>query len=134
MATLREPVEKAPGSADLILNLYATLLQDTWDIVSELIGEAILALLLASSLEKVSKKYPFLNHLKVSEEGISWKELRGQSRSLSPSEMHRGFQSLINHLFYLFSAMAEGVISRELFPKVFPKIREAERLLSQKQG
>jgi hypothetical protein len=134
MASPREPVEKVPGSADLILNLYATLLQDTWDIVSELIGEAIFALLLATSLEKVSKKYPFLNHLKVSEEGISWKELRGQSRSLSPSEMHRGFQSLINHLFYLFSTMAEGVISRELFPKVFPKIREAERLLSQKQG
>ncbi len=120
------------GSADLILGLYSTLLQETWDIASELIGEAILALLLASSLEKVGKKYPFLSHLKVTEEGISWKELRGQIRSLSPAEMHRGFQGLINHLFYLFSAMAEGVISRELFPKVFPKVREAERILSQK--
>jgi hypothetical protein len=25
--------------------------------------------------------------------------------------------------------LAEGVISRELFPKVFPKVKEAERIL-----
>lgn len=133
MADIREQGQKARGSADLMLGLYSTLLQETWDIVSELIGEAILALLLTSSLEKVGKKYPFLTHLKVSEEGISWKELQARAGSLLPGEIHRGFQGLLNHLFYLFSAMAEGVISRELFPKVFPKVREAERILSQKR-
>jgi hypothetical protein len=53
-------------------------------------------------------------------------------RAIAPIEIHRGFQSLINHLFQLFSALAEGVISRELFPKVLPKVREAERIISQK--
>jgi hypothetical protein len=51
---------------------------------------------------------------------------------MAPMEIHRGFQSLINHLFHLFSALAEGVINKELFPKVFPKFREAERIVSQK--
>jgi hypothetical protein len=50
-------------------------------------------------------------------------------RTMAPIEIHRGFQGLINHLFHLFSVLAEGVISRELFPKVLPKVREAEKII-----
>jgi len=39
---------------------------------------------------------------------------------------------LINHLSQLFSTLAEGVINKELFPRVFPKVKEAERIISQK--
>jgi hypothetical protein len=58
--------------------------------------------------------------------------MREDCRNIAPIEIHRGFQSLINHLSHLFSALAEGVINKELFPKVFPKVREAERIISQK--
>jgi hypothetical protein len=47
-------------------------------------------------------------------------------------EIHRGFQGLINQLSHLFSALADGVINKELFPKVFSKVKEAERIISQK--
>jgi hypothetical protein len=73
-----------------------------------------------------------LNSLKVSEEGISLDGVREDCRNIPPIDIHRSFQSLINHLFHLFSTLAEGVISREVFPKVFPKVREAERIISQK--
>ena len=132
MGALRKEGDKTIGSSDLVLNLYSNLLLEIWEIVSALIGEAILALLLASTVRKLGDKYPFLTFLKISEEGISWEELRENSRGLYPTEIHRGFQSLITHLFHLFSALAEGVISRELFSKVFPKVREAERIISQK--
>jgi hypothetical protein len=36
------------------------------------------------------------------------------------------------HLFDLFTTLSEGVISRELFPKVIPKVKEAERVISNK--
>ena len=133
MGGLRKEGDKAVGSSDLVLNLYSNLLMEIWDIVSALIGEAILALLLASTIRRLRDKYPFLTYLKISEEGVLWEELRENSRGLYPTEIHRGLQSLITHLFNLFSALAEGVISRELFPKVFPKVREAERIISQKQ-
>ena len=132
MGTIRKEGEKTVGSSDLVLNLYSSLLLEIWEVVSALIGEAILALLLASTVRRLGQKYPFLTFLKISEEGISWEELRENSRGLYPTEIHRGLQSLITHLFNLFSALAEGVISRELFPKVFPKVREAERIISQK--
>jgi hypothetical protein len=119
-------------SSDLVIELYAGLLADTWEIVSALIGEPTLALLFTLAIRKLDDKYPFLNSLMVSEEGISLGGLRETCRPLSPGEIHRGFQGLINHLFHLFSTLAEGVISRELFPKVFPKVREAERIISQK--
>jgi hypothetical protein len=51
---------------------------------------------------------------------------------MAPGEIHRGFQSLINHLSHLFSALTEHVINKELLPKVLPKVREAERMISQK--
>ena len=119
-------------SSDLILDLYANLLMEIWTIVSALIGEAILGFLFTLAIQKVGEKYAFLNSLKVSEEGISLDEMRKDCRSMAPAEIHRGFQSLINHLTHLFSALTEGVINKELFPKVLPKVREAERMISRK--
>ncbi len=116
-------------SIELVLDLYSNVLMEIWEIVSSLIGEAILSLLLNLAIQRLTDKYPFMISLKVTEEGISWDKIREDYRTVSPIEAHRGFQSLINHLFQLFSALAEGVISRELFPKVFPKVKEAERIL-----
>lgn len=118
-------------TSDRLLDLYSNLLKEIWEVVSALIGESVLTLLFRLAIQKAGEKYTFLNTLKVSEEGI-WIEGFGEYRSLAPLEIHRGFQGLINHLFNLFSALTEGVISREIFPKVFPKLREAERILSQK--
>ena len=119
-------------SSDLILDLYANLVTEIWGIVSELIGEAILEVLYKSAIRKTGEKYTFLKSLKVSEEGISLDELRRDCRNMAPGEIHRGFQSLINHLSHLFSALTEHVINKELLPKVLPKVREAERMISQK--
>jgi len=119
-------------TSELVLDLYSNLLLEVWEVVSALIGEAILGLLFNLSVKKIGEKYSFLNSLKVSEEGISMERMREDCRNLAPVEIHRGFQSLINHLLNLFSALTEGVISREVFPKVFPKVKEAERLVSQK--
>jgi hypothetical protein len=119
-------------SSDLVLDLYSNLLIELWEVVSALIGEAILALLFNLSVRKIAGKYPFLMSLKVSEESISLEGIREDCRSIAPIEIHRGFQSLINQLSHFFSALAEGVINKELFPKVFPKVREAERIISQK--
>jgi len=119
-------------TSDLVLDLYSSLLSMVWEVVSALIGEAILELLFNLSIRKIGEKYPFLKSLKVSEEGVSMGGMMEDCRNLPPAELHRGFQSLINHLLNLFSALTEGVISREVFPKVFPKVKEAERLVSQK--
>jgi len=119
-------------SSDLILNLYSNLLTEMWELVSALIGEAILAYLFTLAIRKIGEKYPFLNSIKVSEDGVSIEEVKQDYRTVAPVEIHRGFQSLINHLSQLFSALAEGVINKELFPRVFPKFKEAERIISQK--
>jgi len=119
-------------SFDLILDLYSNLLTEIWELVSALIGEAILAFLFTLAIRKLGEKYAFLNSLKVSEDGISLDGAREDCRTVAPIEIHRGFQSLINQLSQLFSVLAEGVINKELFPKVFPKVKEAERIISQK--
>jgi len=124
--------KKEKWSADLVLDLYSDLLGEIWEIVSALLGETILSLIFILAIKKLGDKYPFLSSVKVSEEGISLQELRENCRTMAPVEIHRGFQGLINHLFHLFSVLAEGVISRELFPKVLPKVREAERIISQR--
>jgi len=129
------PVKEDKGgkwSSDLVLDLYSNLLTEIWELVSALIGEAILAFLFSLAIRKLGEKYPFLNSLKVSDDGISLDEAREDCRTIAPIEIHRGFQGLINHLSQVFSALAEGVINKELFPKVFPKVKEAERIISQK--
>ncbi len=120
------------GSSGLMVGLYSSLLLKIWEIVSELIGEAILELLFTLAIRKMGEKYPFLNSLKVTEEGVSMDSVKEACRAVPTAEIHRGFQGLVTHLFDIFSALTEAVVSRELFPKVFPKVREAERLVSQK--
>jgi hypothetical protein len=119
-------------SSDLISDLYTNLLKEIWESVSALIGEATLTLLFNLAIRKIGEKYPFLNSLKVSEEGLGLEEVKKGCRNLPPVEIHRGFQSLINELSHLFSALTEGVITKELLPKVLPKVREAERMVSKK--
>jgi hypothetical protein len=119
-------------SSDLVLDLYSNLLTEIWEVVSALIGEAILAFLFTLAIRKLVEKYPFLVSLKVSEDGISLDGVKEDCRAIAPIEIHRSFQSLINQLSHLFSALADGVINKELFPKVFPKVKEAERIISQK--
>jgi len=131
MAIGMEEREGLTRASDRLLDLYLNLLREIWEVVSALIGESVLSLLFRLAIQKAGEKYSFLGLLKVTEEGI-WMEGLGEYRTVTPSEIHRGFQGLINHLFKLFSALTEGVISREVFPKVFPKLREAERILSQK--
>ena len=129
---MTKEVKGGKWTSDLVLDLYANLLSEVWEVVSAFIGEAILELLFNLAIRKMGEKYSFLKSLKVSEEGVSIDVTKEEYRNLPPAELHRGFQSLINHLLNLFSALTEGVISREVFPKVFPKVKEAERLVSQK--
>ena len=117
-------------SSDLVLDLYSGLLTELWEIVSALIGEAILAFLFTLAIRKLGEKHPFLLSLEVSEEGVSCEKMKEDCRAVAPAEIHQGFQGLINQLSHLFSALADGVINKELFPKVFPKVREAERIIS----
>ncbi|MGQ9509951.1 MAG: hypothetical protein ACUVTN_11260 [Thermodesulfobacteriota bacterium] len=119
-------------TSDRLLDLYSHMLIEIWEVVSALIGEAVLTLLFRLAIQKGGERDSFLNSIKVSEDGISLEEMIGKCQKLSPLEIHRGFQGLLNHLFNLFSALTEGVLSREIFPKVFPKLKEAERILSQK--
>jgi len=118
------------SSSDQVLDLYSNLLLEIWEIVSALIGETVLALLFHLAIKKIGGKYPFLSSMHVSEEGLFLETLREHGRGLPPVEVHRGFQGFITHLFDLFTALSEGVISRELFPKVIPKVKEAERMIS----
>ena len=131
MAPTAKKDRRVKLSSDLVLDLYSDLLTELWEIVSALIGEAILAFLFTLSIRKLRDKHPFLHSLDVSEEGISWEKLKQDCRTVPPGEIHRGFQGLINQLSHLFSALADGVINKELFPKVFPKVKEAERIISQ---
>jgi len=132
VAALVKEDKRGKWSSDLVLDLYSNLLMEIWEDVSALIGEAILELLFTLAIQKLGEKYPFLISLKVSENGIAMDGMKEEWRNMAPIEIHRGFQSLINQLSHLFSALAEGVINKELFPKVFPKFREAERIVSQK--
>jgi len=119
-------------SSNLVSDLYTNLLKEIWESVSALIGEAILTLLFNQAIRKIGEKYPFLTPLKVSEDGLALEEVKKSCRNLPPAEIHRGFQSLINQLSHLFSALTEGVITKELLPKVLPKVREAERMVFKK--
>ncbi len=119
-------------SSDLVMDLYSSLLVEVWAIVSELIGEAILALLFSVAIRKLGNKYSFLKSVEVTEEGLSMRQVREVCRRLPPADVHRGFQSLITEFIKLSSALAEGVVSRDILPKVLPKVREADRIISQK--
>jgi hypothetical protein len=121
--------KKATANLDLI-DLYATLLNEIWGKVSELIGEGLLAFLMQLTIGRMSDKLPLLREIRVSEAGISLETMRSQCQDTSPEDVHRAFQGFVKNLFNVFTALAENIINRELFSTVIPKLREAERMIS----
>ena len=87
--------KKVKWSSDLVLGFYSKLLMDIWEIVSALIGEAIVELLFNLAVRRLVEKHPFLSSVKVSEEGISLDGIRQGGQRLTPTELHRGFQRLM---------------------------------------
>lgn len=126
--------EESKGRAvsEKLLNLYADLLKEICEEASALIGGGILGLLFKSAIRKTGEKHPFLLSLEISEEGVNLETLREKARGMAPSEIHRGFQNLITQLFDLFTALADGILSRRLFPRVLPTVRQADRMVTQK--
>ncbi|MFB0507935.1 MAG: hypothetical protein ACETWT_14490 [Thermodesulfobacteriota bacterium] len=122
--------KKTTVSLELI-ELYSTLLNEIWGKVSELIGESLLAFLMQLTIDRVSDKVSLLKGIRVSEAGISLEAIRDQSKDTSPEDIHRAFQGFVKNLFNAFTAITENVINRELFSTVIPKLREAEKMLSQ---
>ncbi len=53
--------KKGKLSIDLVLDLYSNLLMEIWEIVSSLIGEAILSLLLNLAIRKLERQVSFLD-------------------------------------------------------------------------
>ena len=121
--------KKTTANLDLI-DLYATLLNEIWGKVSELIGESSLAFLMQLTIGRMSDKLPILREIRVSETGISLESMRNQSQDTSPEDIHRAFQGFVKNLFNVFTAITENVINRELFSTVLPKLREAEKMIS----
>ena len=76
MASPRREIEQKERSSELVLNLYSNLVLEIWEIASELIGEAILALLFSLTVRNLGDKYPFLKSLDVSKEKISINRMR----------------------------------------------------------
>jgi len=81
-------------TSDIVLDIYSNLLLEIWEVVSALVGEAILELLFNIAIKKIGEKYKFLNLIKVSEDGIIFNELKEDLRNQSATELHKGFQSL----------------------------------------
>jgi len=121
--------KKANVNLDLI-DLYASLLNEIWGRVSELIGEGLLEFLIQLTIDRMSDRFLILNVIRVSEAGISLESMRNQCQNISPEDVHRALQGFVKNLFNAFTAISENVINRELFSTVLPKLREAEQMIS----
>jgi hypothetical protein len=121
--------KKTKVNMDLI-DLYSSLLNEVWGKASELIGETLLVFFLLLTINRTPDKSSILRGIRVSEDGISLETVRKQCQDASPEDVHRALQALVKNLFNLFTVITENVINRELFSKVIPKLREAERMIS----
>jgi len=121
--------KKADLNLDLI-DLYSNLLNEIWGKASELIGETLLAFFILLTIKRTPDKSSILREIRVSEDGISLEAVRKQCQDASPDDVHRALQGLVKNLFNVFTVTTENVINRELFSKVLPKLREAEKMVS----
>jgi hypothetical protein len=122
--------EKKTTSKLELIDLYSTLLNEIWGMVSELIGESLLAFLMQLTIRRMSEKFSILKGIRVSEAGVSLEAIRNQCQDVSPEDVHRALQGFVKNLFNVFTEITENVINRELFSTVLPKLREAEKVIS----
>lgn len=101
-----------------IVNLYEDLLTTIWERLVPTLGRVSVAAILERSLGETTKKYPFMESIKISREGLSTESLAPVIESRDPDEIRSAMKELVAVVIDLLAVLTGDIIVRRLLSEI----------------
>ncbi len=103
---------------DEVIVTYEDLLQTIWNRLVPTLGRVSVTAILERSASVTAERYPFINLLEISRDGISFQVLRGQLEAQDQAAIRDAMKELVANLIDLLAVLTGDIIVRQLLKDV----------------
>jgi hypothetical protein len=103
---------------DEVIATYEDLLRTIWNRLVPTLGRVTVTAILERSASITAERFPFINALQVSREGISFRLLREQLESQDQNAIRDAMKDLVANLIDLLAVLTGDIIVRQLLKEV----------------
>ncbi len=105
-----------------VIAVYQRVTSVIWQRLSPTFGIRTINAIAKNSIARVKKQHPFINHLKVDEDGIVWTELLNQATDENEEELSTALEAFLDEFFEALSVLIGRLI-------VGKSVKEAESMI-----
>jgi hypothetical protein len=101
-----------------VLAVYDDLLQTIWNRILPTLGRVTVMAIVERSLTLTKASYPPLEHLQVTEEGLSFEALREQIGNAERVTLRDGLKELVANLIDILAMLTGDILVRQLIKEI----------------
>lgn len=110
--------EVSAGAKDEIVDTYEDLLRAIWNRIVITLGVVTVVTIMERAIHMTSAQYPTFQSLKVTDEGIAFKDFKAQAGEENKEIIKGGFKELIANLFNILAKLTGTVLVDRLIKEV----------------
>jgi hypothetical protein len=103
---------------DEVMAIYEDLLRTIWDRIVPTLGRVTVSAILDRSISTTAEHYPFLKHLAVTREGLSFQTLREHLGDQEQQALREAMKELVANLIDLLAVLTGDILVRRLLSEV----------------
>ncbi|GEM_PF-7011311 len=119
-------VEKVPDSWTQTVEVFERVMRIVWQRLSPTFGIRTINAIAKNVIVRQSQDYPFVQQLRVGEDGLDWTEVKAHAGDVQEEELIKTLETLVDEFFDALSSLIGKLIVGKLF-------QEAEEL-TKKEG
>jgi hypothetical protein len=103
---------------DEVMAIYEDLLRTIWDRIVPTLGRVTVSAILDRSIATTAENHPFVQHLTVTRDGLSFQALRAHLGDQEQHAIRDGMKELVANLIDLLAVLTGDIIVRRLLKEV----------------
>jgi len=113
----------ALGVKDEVVDIYEDIFKTIWEKISPTLGVITVVTVLQRAAYRTAREFPIVKHLKISEEGFDFTELKSKAMSEDKELIKESFREFIGNLFDILAKLTGNVLVNELMGVVEENMR-----------
>lgn len=113
--TIRDEVSR--GVKKGVLEIYEDLLINIWDRILPTLGGLTVATITRKAIAKAGLKYPLVEQLEVSEDGVSFASLR-ETAAANEHDLRDALKEVVSNLFDILAKLTGNILVTQLMREI----------------
>lgn len=101
-----------------VIDIYDDLLGTIWSRILPTLGSVTCTTIMQRAVARTAAHYPVVDHLKVSEAGVSFAEIKARLTSEDKDKLTNAFKELIANLFDILAKLTGNILVQQLIREV----------------